>query len=59
MKMYLNFIRFNKAFDFDDVIFLKEFFDKLIKRLKNLYNIYKNLIILKNIKEYLFKLNNN
>ena len=38
---------------------MKKLFEKLIKRLKNLYNIYKSFIILKNAKKYLFKLNNN
>ena len=31
----------------------------MIKRLKNLYDIRENFIILKNAKKYLFKLNNN
>ena len=39
------------------LFFLKKFSDMLIKRLKNLYDIYKNLIILKKIKKKK-KLNN-
>ena len=59
IKFYLDFIRFDNVFNVDNNIFLKKKFDKLIKRLKNLYDIYKNFIILKNAKNYLFKLNNN
>ena len=40
-------------------MFLKEFFEKLITRLKILYNIRENFIVLKDVKKYLFKLNNN
>ena len=59
IKFYLNFIRFDGVFIFDDNIFLKELFKKLVKRLKNLYDIREGFIILKNAKKYLFKLNNN
>ena len=59
IKFYSNFIRFDDALAFDDDIFLKKLFDKLIKRLKNLYDIREDFIMLKNAKEYLFKLNNN
>ena len=59
IEFYLDFIRLDDVFVFDNNIFLKEFLDKLIKRLKNLYDIYKDFIMLKNAKEYLFKLNNN
>ena len=38
---------------------MKEFFEKLIIRLKMLYNIRESFIVLKDIKKYLFKLNNN
>ena len=41
------------------IFFKKKLFDKLVKRLKNLYDIRKNFIILKNAKKYLLKLNNN
>ena len=59
IKFYLNFIRFNDAFAFDNDTFLKKLFNKLTKRLKNSYDIREGFIMLKNAKEYLFKLNNN
>ena len=59
IEFYSFFIRFDNVFALDDDIFLKEFFNKLIKRLKDLYDIREDFIILKNVKEYLFKLNNN
>ena len=59
IKFYLNFIRLDNALAFDNNILLKKNSDKLIKRLKNLYDIREDFIMLKNAKEYLFKLNNN
>ena len=59
IKFYSDFIHFNDTLALDNNIFLKEFLKKLIKRLKDLYNIRENFIILKNVKKYLFKLNNN
>ena len=38
---------------------MKELFEKLITRLKILYDIYEDFIVLKDVKKYLFKLNNN
>ena len=38
---------------------MKELFEKLIIRLKILYNTCEGFIVLRNIKKYLFKLNNN
>ena len=46
IKSYLDFIRLNDVFDFDDDIFLNEFFEKLIKRFKNLYDIREGFITL-------------
>ena len=59
IEFYSNFIRFDDTFILDDNILLKKLFKKLIKRLKNSYDIYEGFIILKNAKEYLLKLNNN
>ena len=59
IKFYSNFIRFNDILVFDDDTLLKEFPNKLIKRLKNSYDTHKGFIILKDAKEYLFKLDNN
>ena len=38
---------------------MKKLFEKLIIRLKMLYNTRENFIVLKDVKKYLFKLNNN
>ena len=38
---------------------LKKLFKKLIIRLKMLYDTRKNFIVLKDVKKYLLKLNNN
>ena len=38
---------------------MKKLFEKLIIRLKVSYDIREDFIVLKNVKEYLFKLNNN
>ena len=59
IKFYLNFIRFNDSFDIDEDTLLKKLFKKLIIRLKMLYDTRENFIVLKEIKEYLLKLNNN
>ena len=59
IKFYLDFIRFNNAFALDNNTLLKKLSNKLIKRLKNSYDTREDFIILKNVKEYLFKLNNN
>ena len=59
IEFYSDFIRLDDALILDDNILLKKLFDKLIKRLKNLYDIREGFIILKNAKEYLFKLDNN
>ena len=59
IEFYSNFIRLDDALAFDDDIFLKKLFDKLIKRLKDSYDTREGFIILKDAKEYLFKLNNN
>ena len=55
----MNFTRFDNFFNIDENILLKEFSEKLIIRLKMLYDTYKDFIVLKDIKEYLLKLNNN
>ena len=59
IEFYLDFIYFDNALILDNNIFLKKLFNKLIKRLKDLYDTHENFIILKNAKKYLFKLNNN
>ena len=59
IKFYLNFIYLDNIFALNDNILLIKLFDKLIKRLKNLYDIYKIFIMLKDAKKHLFKLNNN
>ena len=59
IKFYLNFIRFNIFFDINENTLLKELSKKLIIRLKVLYDTREGFNVLKKIKKYLFKLNNN
>ena len=59
IEFYLNFIRFNIFFNINENTFLKELFEKLIIRLKVLYDTREDFNVLKKIKKYLFKLNNN
>ena len=59
IEFYSDFIRFNISFNIDEDIFLKELLEKLIIRLKILYDIYEGFNVLKKTKKYLFKLNNN
>ena len=59
IEFYSDFIRFDVSFDINENTLLKEFPEKLIIRLKVLYNIREGFNVLKKIKKYLFKLNNN
>ena len=59
IEFYSNFIRFDISLNINEDIFLKEFFEKLIIRLKVLYDTREGFNMLKKIKKYLFKLNNN
>ena len=59
IEFYLNFIRFDNFLDINENIFLKELFEKLITRLKVLYDIRESFNVLKKTKKYLLKLNNN
>ena len=59
IEFYLDFIRFGVFFDINENILLKELFEKLIIRLKVLYDTRGGFNVLKKIKKYLFKLNNN
>ena len=59
IEFYLNFIRFDIFLNIDEDILLKELSKKLITRLKVLYDTRESFNVLKKIKKYLFKLNNN
>ena len=59
IEFYSDFIRLNVSFDINENILLKEFFEKLIIRLKVLYDTREDFNVLKKTKKYLFKLNNN
>ena len=59
IEFYLDFIRFDTFFNINENTLLKEFLEKLITRLKVLYNTREDFNVLKKTKKYLFKLNNN
>ena len=59
IDFYSGFIRLDNVLDVNDNIFLKELSQKLIIRLKVLYDICEDFIVLKDVKKYSFKLNNN
>ena len=59
IEFYSNFIRLGVFFNINENTLLKELLEKLITRLKVLYDTREGFNVLKKIKKYLLKLNNN
>ena len=59
IEFYSDFIRLDVSLNINENTLLKKLFEKLIIRLKVLYDTREGFNVLKKAKKYLFKLNNN